>query len=146
MKTSRLFVFSICGFLALSALSATAADKAAERSNRIDSILRQFGRGISNVATGVLEVPGNVVQVNQEDGPYAALTYGVLRGTFRCLVRESVGVFEVCTFPAGFKTIVKPEFGGAPAVLQDTFDVDLRESAIAYPEWKVCPLERTVVK
>ncbi|MDT8388990.1 MAG: exosortase system-associated protein, TIGR04073 family [Lentisphaeria bacterium] len=140
MKTIRLFVFSACGFLALSALPASAANEV------IDNMIRQFGRGVNNVATGLLEVPANVVQVQEEDGPLAALSYGVTRGVFRCVVREVVGVFEICTFPAGFKPIVAPEFGGAPGILQDVFEPDMRQSTSAYGEWKICPLERPVTK
>lgn len=139
MKTIRLFVFTICGLFILSALPASAANA------RIDNMIRQFGRGVNNIATGVLEVPANILQVHEEDGPFAAVTYGATRGVFRCVVREVVGVFEVCTWPAGFKPIVKPEFGGAQAILQDTFEPDMRESILSYPEWKVCPLERPVV-
>lgn len=140
MKTIRLFVFSACGFLALSSLPASAANEV------VDNMIRQFGRGVNNVVTGIFEVPANMVQVQEEEGEFAALSYGVTRGVFRCLVREVVGVFEICTFPAGFKPIVKPEFGGPQQILQDTFEPDMRQSVGAYGEWKICPLERPVTK
>jgi putative exosortase-associated protein (TIGR04073 family) len=72
--------------------------------------IRQLGRGIANVATGVGEIPLNIYYVNKSDGDVAALTYGLVRGVWRFLVRETVGVFEIITFPVGWAAIIEPEF------------------------------------
>ena len=41
---------------------------------------RKLGRGITNVALGALEIPMRIYDVNEEDGGFAAVTYGVLKG------------------------------------------------------------------
>gem|GEM_PF-5288843 len=75
---------------------------------------RQLGRGVSNVLTGIWEVPYNMAQVNEEDGGFAGATYGLFRGICRFAVREAVGLFEIVTFPAGWDPIVEPEFVDQP--------------------------------
>jgi len=92
----------------LVALLASAAFANAE--DGVDRALRQLGRGMSNVATGLLEIPNNIHAVQQEDGDVAAVTYGALRGVQRFLVREVVGVFEIVTAPMGYEPMVTPEF------------------------------------
>lgn len=75
---------------------------------------RQLGRGVSNLVTGIWEVPLNVHQVNQEQGGVAALTYGLFRGMWRWGVRECTGVVEIVTFPFGWEAIIEPEFPFEP--------------------------------
>lgn len=75
---------------------------------------RQLGRGISNVLTGIWEVPYNMVQVSEAQGGFAGATYGFFRGVCRFAVREVVGVFEIVTFPMGWDPIIEPEFVDQP--------------------------------
>lgn len=60
---------------------------------------RKLGRGISNVAYGVTEIPHTIAQVNDRDGNAAAGGYGVVRGVGRAFMRFHVGLFEIFTFP-----------------------------------------------
>jgi putative exosortase-associated protein (TIGR04073 family) len=76
--------------------------------------LRQLGRGVSNIFTGILEVPSNVNAVAKENGDVAGITWGLFRGIWRCGIRETVGVFEVLTFPFGWEPILEPEFPFEP--------------------------------
>lgn len=136
MKSFRTTIPVVCGMLALACLSASAGE------DGINKALRQLGRGANNVLTGALEIPANILQVKEEDGDLAGLTYGTLRGTYRCIVREVVGVFEIVTFPVGFKPIVEPEFGGAPRVISETYEPDMRDSVNAAGDWKLNRIER----
>lgn len=61
--------------------------------------VRKFGRGISNVAFGVFEIPIQVYKTNETTGGFAAWTYGLFYGIFRFVERELVGVAEIITFP-----------------------------------------------
>ena len=127
MKTST-FRFPLVKIAAVVALlcgaTVLAADNAADyKPNR--QPLRQLGRGVSNVATGILEVPTNWKLVTKDQGEVAGATYGTVRGVWRFLVREVVGVFEIVTFPVGWSAIIEPEFPCEP--VQTT-------------EWKVNPL------
>ena len=75
---------------------------------------RQLGRGLSNVLTGLWEIPFNMHHVNQDDGGFAAITHGLVQGIWRCAARELVGAVEVVSFPMGWPPIIEPEFPFAP--------------------------------
>jgi putative exosortase-associated protein (TIGR04073 family) len=75
----------------------------------------QLGRGVCNVATGIIEIPFNMVRVNEEQGDLAGATTGLFRGTWRFLIREVVGVTEIVTFPFGWDPIVEPAYPFEPA-------------------------------
>ncbi|MBQ7650225.1 MAG: exosortase system-associated protein, TIGR04073 family [Victivallales bacterium] len=70
----------------------------------------QFGRGICNILFGVLEVPFNIIRVNEEEGDMAGISKGLGLGVWRFLVREVVGVVELVTFPFGWSAIIEPEY------------------------------------
>ena len=80
-----------------------------------DSPIRKLGRGLANVATCVLEVPIRINEANEESGPIAAITWGVVNGLYRTCLRAVVGIYEVGTFiipyPAHYEPIITdPEF------------------------------------
>ncbi len=60
---------------------------------------KKLGRGISNIAFGVAEVPVTIGKVNSVEGNNAACSYGVIKGAARTLDRLQYGVREVVTFP-----------------------------------------------
>ena len=70
----------------------------------------QFGRGICNILFGVLEIPFNVIRVNDEEGDLPGLSKGLGLGVWRFVVREVVGVVELVTFPFGWDPIIEPEY------------------------------------
>ncbi len=73
--------------------------------------LRKLGRGVSNITTGILEIPANVIEVDRNEGGMAAITYGAARGTWRFFVRSAlVGPWEVATFATDSEPIIEPEF------------------------------------
>lgn len=76
--------------------------------------LRKLGRGLANIAFGLVEVPNQVTKTTSEHGGGAGITYGLGKGLLRWVGRTLVGVYEVATFPAplpkGYKPLMKPEF------------------------------------
>jgi putative exosortase-associated protein (TIGR04073 family) len=58
----------------------------------------KLGRGIANIAFGPLELVQQPLEVAQDKGNIAALTYGVLRGVGMTVARALVGVTDVVTF------------------------------------------------
>ena len=76
----------------------------------VDKLLR----GLAGMVAGVLELPGNIVAVNREDGGGAAATIGFAKGLGMIPVRELVGVYEFITspipFPEGYRSILSPEY------------------------------------
>jgi putative exosortase-associated protein (TIGR04073 family) len=78
--------------------------------------MRKFGRGLGNVMGGWTEVPFQVHKVDVEEGPIAAYTYGVAKGTTYFVGRTVTGFWEMLTFPLpngggrGYDPIFRPEF------------------------------------
>jgi putative exosortase-associated protein (TIGR04073 family) len=71
-------------------------------------------RGFVNIAFGLAEVPGTILEESKASNPVQGLTVGLVKGAFRAVRRELVGVYEFLTFPvdtpAGFEKIVEPEY------------------------------------
>ncbi len=60
---------------------------------------RKLGRGISNIAFGVTEIPVALTEVNYAEGNSAAWGYGLVRGVGRTFARLGYGIYEVALFP-----------------------------------------------
>jgi len=60
---------------------------------------RKLGRGLSNIAFGITEIPNNLMAVNYSEGNAAAWSYGLVRGVGRFFARLGYGVYEVALFP-----------------------------------------------
>src|SRR4029077_6753102 len=60
---------------------------------------RKLGRGLSNVAFGIAELPGQIARVNEREGNSAALGYGLVRGLGRTYMRFHAGLWEMFSFP-----------------------------------------------
>ncbi len=59
----------------------------------------KLGRGISNVAFGVFEIPMRWSEVNNDKGGLAGITYGTLKGVCYFVARVVVGAVDIVTFP-----------------------------------------------
>ncbi len=60
---------------------------------------RKLGRGLSNLAFGVTEIPDTIAKINDREGNNAAASYGVVRGLGRSWMRFHTGILELFTFP-----------------------------------------------
>jgi putative exosortase-associated protein (TIGR04073 family) len=60
---------------------------------------RKLGRGLSNMAFGLAELPTTVAKANEREGNSAAAGYGTVRGLGRSCMRFQSGLFEFLTFP-----------------------------------------------
>ena len=110
---------------------------AGETADAVDDAVRQLGRGISNIAVGVIEIPESILEVQEQDGEVAAITYGTLRGIWRFGVRGAVGIFEVATFPVRFDPIVRPEFPARNGVLDTVFEANQLPDEGEIQDWEV---------
>jgi len=77
--------------------------------------LTKLGRGISNATLGFLELPMNIQSVGKESGIGPAISYGLLKGAGRAILRTFLGIYETATFwipiPDNFEPILtNPEF------------------------------------
>lgn len=106
----------------------TVDDRVPGYENIWQCMAHKLGRGISNTAFGVLEVPLQIAKVQFEDGGIAAITYGVLQGVGYCVARELVGVLEIVTFPVPL-----------PYCPNDPVDAGPGYGPIMEPEWIITP-------
>ena len=77
--------------------------------------IRKLSRGVTNTVAGVLEVPLTISKVGNEEGPVAALSWGLLNGCGAALGRTLMSVVELVTFPfplgdVGYRPLLEPEF------------------------------------
>jgi putative exosortase-associated protein (TIGR04073 family) len=73
--------------------------------------LRKIARGVVNTSLGWLEIPRQMIKVNEKKGDIAGIFWGTLRGLSFALMRTTVGVYEVATFIIPpYKEVVEPEF------------------------------------
>jgi len=74
----------------------------------------KFNRGFSNLALGFIEIPGTIKEESAASNPVQGIVVGLIKGSFRFVRREVVGVYELVTFPAavpsGYEKIVEPEY------------------------------------
>jgi putative exosortase-associated protein (TIGR04073 family) len=74
----------------------------------------KLGRGLAGVATGILELPGNIAAVARDQGNAAGATIGFAKGLAMVPVRELVGVYEFVTspipVPSDYQPIIEPEY------------------------------------
>ena len=60
--------------------------------------IEKLGRGVANIAFGGLELIQQPLDVAQDKGNIAALTYGVFRGVGMTVARVVVGTIDIVTF------------------------------------------------
>ena len=72
-------------------------------------------RGLANILTGVMVLPGEIRRNWNEGGPGMGLTVGVAQGASMIVARELIGVFELVTSPTpwpreNFDPILEPVY------------------------------------
>ncbi|MEI8349984.1 MAG: exosortase system-associated protein, TIGR04073 family [Candidatus Omnitrophota bacterium] len=75
------------------------------------SPLRKIARGAVNVSLGWVEIPRQMIKVNEEGGDISGVFWGPLKGFAYFIGRTAVGIYEMTTFLLPpYKTVVDPEF------------------------------------
>ena len=83
---------------------------------KLEKVLTKLGRGISNIALGWAEVPVTMKEKFEQGKPLGyLLAVAPVLGTARGIMRTSVGVYEVVTFPrssmdVNYEAILQPEY------------------------------------
>ena len=79
-----------------------------------DDAVRKFGRGVSNLMWGWTDFFLTVHQEDKLNGPFAAYSYGVVKGVYKTVGRGVIGAYETGFFylpyPDAYWPIIKPEF------------------------------------
>src|SRR5437764_15309755 len=100
--------FALAGVALLACVVAFASPAGAQSAGH------KFGRGLADVTTGVLELPGNAMVETEKHGAAAGVPIGIAKGLGMIVSRELVGVYEVVSapfpVPAGYRPPISPEF------------------------------------
>ena len=107
MKRTTIVIAVLCVLIVSAVPRVYAAD-------RFESMLSKLGRGMTNIVTGVLELPFAIDTEIDETGFYRGIPFGILKGLVRSIVRMSAGVYEVISFPIeipeDYVPVLDPEF------------------------------------
>lgn len=108
----------------LSGVLITASAAHAE-SNQTDFPNKVF-QGLTNMATGFIEIPKNVINISHEHNIFVGMTWGVLRGTAQGISRTLVGGAVLLTSPFPTSEFV------SPAYVWERFSEDSRYFGLHY--------------
>jgi putative exosortase-associated protein (TIGR04073 family) len=101
-KTIKLSL--MLSFLFLFSSHATAADSSFSRSGE------KLAIGVSNVATGIIELPKNVILKSEQEGVFYGVTVGLAAGIMHTVSRTVMGMLDVVTFIIPTNSSVYPPF------------------------------------
>jgi putative exosortase-associated protein (TIGR04073 family) len=102
LKHKHLFLISV--------LAINAYAPASQAEGYAADVSHKFTRGVSNLFTGLGEVPKNIVNTTNKTNPVVGGVGGLLLGTLDTLGRTATGVFDVVTSPFPTKSLVQPEY------------------------------------
>jgi putative exosortase-associated protein (TIGR04073 family) len=73
---------------------------------------RKLGRGLANMTTCFIEIPGQMVKETREKGAGIGIPFGFAKGLGMIVPRVLVGVYEFLSAPfpapAGYRPILEP--------------------------------------
>ncbi len=76
--------------------------------------IEKLGRGITNTATGWIEIPKEIGRNVEKSGDMAGLIVGPFKGIAKAIGRTVAGVYEVVTFliplPRRYEPIIEPAY------------------------------------
>lgn len=79
-----------------------------------DNPVTKLGRGLTNLATGWLEIPKEIAAQLHEKGEIPAFLSAPWLGLVKGLGRMLVGIYDAATclipFPKGYKPVIQPEY------------------------------------
>jgi putative exosortase-associated protein (TIGR04073 family) len=76
----------------------------------VDGMANKFARGVTNIATGWLELPKQIYLTCKEEGYAKGLTVGPMKGLGMTLVRTGAGIGETVSFPLAYPGFYDPLF------------------------------------
>jgi putative exosortase-associated protein (TIGR04073 family) len=108
----RAFIIGCAAALALAFVAPAAQAYNEEPSDH--TAVAKLGRGLADMTTGFLELPGNIVAENRDHGAGSAATVGFAKGLGMIPVRELVGVYNFVTapfpYPNDYGPILHPKY------------------------------------
>jgi putative exosortase-associated protein (TIGR04073 family) len=130
MKNERIRLLTLLApVLATFVVALWSLPSIADASNA-DTPTHKLGRGLAAITTPFLELPGNIAQTSQREGPLTGWTMGVAKGIGMTIVRPIVGIYELASAPwpapAHYQPILAPEYPWSYFGAGDSSDVAQR--------------------
>ena len=100
-KMTELKLIVVLFFLVFSSTQAMAAERyGSDRTgyNYISTSSKKLVTGVGNAATGIVELPKNIILTTQQDTIAHGMTFGLVSGVMHTVARTVIGVFDVATF------------------------------------------------
>ena len=76
--------------------------------------IRKFGRGITNILTGWIEIFKEIGLQVENSGDMAGIIVGPFKGMAKAVGRTAAGMYDVVTFlipyPEDYEPLIEPEF------------------------------------
>lgn len=76
--------------------------------------IQKLARGITNVATGWVEIPKEIGRSVEKSGDFAGLVVGPFKGIAKAIGRTIAGVYDVVTFPIPlprrYEPVIEPAY------------------------------------
>ena len=85
-----------------------------------DDALTKLGRGAANILTSPFELTNQMQKEDIQNGPFAGLTIGLIKGVLMTGVRAAVGVYEIASFVMPLPRIYGPVLKDPEYFLEDS--------------------------
>lgn len=112
MKFNQTIGLTLLACLSFSSLCN--AQEAQKLSGYSDVYVAKMGdkilRSCANIALGIIEIPKNIIIVNNQTNLLYALSAGTGLGVLNSAIRISIGLLDLLTFPVATKPIVQPTY------------------------------------
>lgn len=91
-------------------LSAATSTAFSQADDYLSETSEKFTRGITNVFTGLVEIPKNIAWVSHETHPALGVPGGLLLGTLQTIGRTGIGVLDVILTPIPTRNLIDPPY------------------------------------
>ncbi|MGZ5026495.1 MAG: exosortase system-associated protein, TIGR04073 family [Methylobacter sp.] len=118
-------LFTAC--VLCSALFSTGSAYAEHEHGYLSGVGSKLSQGFANAATGVVEIPKNIINISHEQNIFVGMSWGLLRGVMQTVSRTTVGAAELITAPIPSSDFI------TPAYVWDRFSEDSRYFGLHMP-------------
>lgn len=106
MNNKKLFTACVL----FGALLSTGSAYAEHEHDYLSGFGSKVGQGLANAATGVVEIPKNIINISHEQNAFVGMTWGLLRGVMQTVSRTTVGAAELITSPIPSHDFITPPY------------------------------------
>jgi putative exosortase-associated protein (TIGR04073 family) len=109
-KIIKLFLVFLFLFSSQAVIASGYSSPRAVSSGYISHSGEKFVNGITNIATGVIELPKNIILKTQNEGVVYGVTVGVVTGVMHTVARTVIGALDVVTFMVPTQPSIRPPY------------------------------------